>query len=337
MGVSMVIKLTPAAAISDVRARLQGMGLWTHALNQSDGDAAVLVVEAHSSAVPAAVARDVPGVDAVFTQPSGHPKIDEMASKPLEIAGVELGGDAAPVLMAGPCSVESEEQIHLAAAMVAARGATFLRGGAFKPRTSPYAFSGRGYEALQWLRSAADAHDLAVVTEVMSEAHVDSVAAVADLIQVGSRNMQNFALLRRIGAVSRPVLLKRGMAATIEDWLLAGEHLLSAGATGVIFCERGIQGGTTHTRNLLDLSAVSLLKYVYRVPVIVDPSHATGRRDLVVPMSRAAIAAGADGLLIEVHPDPTQAQSDGPQAVRAAELDSIKRAMIDVRSVLAQS
>jgi 3-deoxy-7-phosphoheptulonate synthase len=198
-----------------------------------------------------------------------------------------------------------------------------LRGGAFKPRTSPYSFAGHGEVALDWMRLAADAHGLGVVTEVMSEHDVEAVAGVADLMQLGSRNMQNFALLRAVGRANKPVLLKRGMAATIDDWLLAGEHLLSSGAAGVIFCERGIHGFDPSTRNLLDLGAVAVLACSLGLPVVVDPSHAAGRRDLVPPLSRAALAAGAHGLLVEMHPHAERARSDGPQALDAAALQRL--------------
>jgi 3-deoxy-7-phosphoheptulonate synthase len=226
-----------------------------------------------------------------------------------------VGGGASPVLMAGPCSVESEAQIEGIARTLAPLGVRLLRGGAYKPRSSPYAFQGHGEVALGWLRRAASAHGMGVVTEAMSPEDVPMVAEMADLIQVGSRNMQNYALLRSIGRSSRPVLLKRGMVATIEEWLLAGEYCLYHGAKAVIFCERGVRGFDPATRNLLDLGAVALLAAVHRQPVVVDPSHAAGRRDLVIPMARAALAAGASGVLVEVHPDPGAALSDGPQAV----------------------
>jgi 3-deoxy-7-phosphoheptulonate synthase len=206
-------------------------------------------------------------------------------------------------------------------------GVTFLRGGAYKPRSSPYAFQGHGEAALGWMRRAADAAGMRVVTEVLSEADAPVVAEVADLMQVGSRNMQNYALLKAVGKCQKPVLLKRGMAATIEEWLLSGEYLLANGAPGVVFCERGIRGFDASTRNLLDVSAVALLAHVHRLPVIVDPSHATGRRDLVLPLGRAALAAGAAGLLIEAHEDPARALSDGPQAIPMGELGGLLSAL----------
>ncbi len=202
---------------------------------------------------------------------------------------------------------------------------SFLRGGAYKPRTSPYAFQGHGEPALAWMRRAADACGMKVVTEALAEADVALVAEHADLVQVGSRNMHNYALLKAIGRTGRPVLLKRGMAATIDEWLHAGEYLLAAGAAGVVFCERGIRSFDDSTRNLLDLGAVALLAHVHRLPVIVDPSHGAGRRDLVLPLGRAALAAGAAGLMIETHDEPARALSDGPQAIPLAELGAMVR------------
>lgn len=310
----MLVTLRPDADVRAVEAALKGLGQWTTRLRDADGTARGLRVEPHSAPASIEVLRALPGVADVWRAPSPHPRVDAQAG-----AAVPLPGGA-PLLVAGPCSVESPEQALAAAALAAGAGATALRGGAFKPRSSPYAFDGHGRAALGWLRAAADAHGLAVVTEVLGEQHVEAVAAVADVLQVGSRNMQNFALLRALGAAGKPVLLKRGMAATVEEWLLAGEHLLTAGAGTVVFCERGVRGFDPETRNLLDLGAVALLKHAYRQPVLVDPSHAAGRRDLVVPLAAAALAAGADGVIVEVHPDPGAARSDGPQALDAAAL-----------------
>ncbi len=227
--------------------------------------------------------------------------------------------------MCGPCAVESERHVFTLAERLAALGVAFLRGGAFKPRTSPYAFQGHGEPALGWMRRAADATGMKVVTEALAEADVEVVAEHADLVQVGSRNMHNYALLKAIGRTGRPVLLKRGMAATLDEWLHAGEYLLAGGAAGVVFCERGIRSFDDSTRNLLDLGAVALLAHVYRLPVIVDPSHGAGRRDLVLPLGRASLAAGAAGLMIESHDDPARALSDGPQAIPLAELPALVR------------
>jgi 3-deoxy-7-phosphoheptulonate synthase len=240
----------------------------------------------------------------------------------VDVGGVPVGGPEV-VLMAGPCSVESREQIERAADAVAAAGGRILRGGAFKPRTSPYAFPGLGARGLELLRRAADSRGLAVVTEVLSPAQIPLVAAHADLLQVGARNMQNYALLEALGDVSRPVLLKRGLVARIEEWLLAAERIVAAGNPRVVLCERGIRTFETATRNTLDLNAVAALKELTHLPVVVDPSHATGRRSLVAAAACAAVAAGADGLLIEVHPEPDRALSDGDQSLAPADLRAL--------------
>lgn len=322
----MLITLKQQADVSTIQGRLQGLGLWTQRVDSTDGPPALLVDPSSRTVAPDRIAA-IAGVARVLTAASRHPKVDELAHAAVRLAGRELGPHVPPLLFAGPCSVESEEQIHAAAKMAAAAGATLLRGGAFKPRTSPYAFSGHGRSALSWMREAADAHGLGVVTEVMSENEVDAVAEVADLIQIGSRNMQNFALLQRVGAAHKPVMLKRGMAARVNEWLMAGEHLLAAGATHVVFCERGIVGFDPQTRNLLDLGAVALLRHTYGQTVIVDPSHAAGRRDLVVPLAHAGLAAGACGLLIEAHPAAEDARSDGPQALAPQELMQLAEAL----------
>jgi 3-deoxy-7-phosphoheptulonate synthase len=232
----------------------------------------------------------------------------------VDVSGVRIGGGSV-VVMAGPCSVESREQLLETARAVRAAGATMLRGGAYKPRTSPYDFQGLGVEALGFLKEARAETGLPVVTEVMSTEDVDVVAEYADMLQVGARNMQNFSLLRRLATARRPILLKRGPSATIKEWLLAAEYLLAGGNPNVVLCERGIKTFETETRNTLDLSAVALVKELSHLPVIADPSHGTGRRRLIAPMARAAIAAGADGLIIEVHPCPERALSDGPQSL----------------------
>ncbi|HEY2953650.1 MAG TPA: 3-deoxy-7-phosphoheptulonate synthase [Candidatus Eisenbacteria bacterium] len=218
-------------------------------------------------------------------------------------------------LMAGPCSVEGETQAFTIAEAVAKAGATILRGGAYKPRTSPYSFQGLGEEGLKILRRAADGFGLAVVSEVMDAQQVPLVSRYADILQVGARNMQNFPLLREVGHAGKPVLLKRGLASTIEEWLLSAEHVVSQGNAQVILCERGIRTFETYTRNTLDLNAIPVVKELTHLPVIVDPSHGTGIRNKVAPMARASIAAGADGLIIEVHHDPDHALSDGAQSL----------------------
>ena len=233
-----------------------------------------------------------------------------------------IGSDQLAI-MAGPCSIEGEEQAFTIAAAVAKAGATVMRGGAYKPRTSPYSFQGLGEEGLRIMRRAADAHGLAGVSEVMDTQQVSLVARYADMLQVGARNMQNFSLLKEVGQARKPVLLKRGLAATIEEWLMSAEHIMSQGNTQVILCERGIRTFETYTRNTLDLNAIPVVKELSHLPVIVDPSHGTGIRNKVAPMARAAIAAGADGLIIEVHHDPDHALSDGAQSLWPAQFEEL--------------
>ena len=233
----------------------------------------------------------------------------------IQVGGVEIGGNAV-VMMAGPCSVESRDQILRIAELVAQAGAKVLRGGAYKPRTSPYSFQGMGEEGLALLREAADRHGLLAVSEVMDHTQIPLVAGYADILQVGARNMQDYNLLRELGKQPKPVLLKRGISATIEELLLSAEYVMSAGNYDVILCERGIRTFESYTRNTMDISAIPVVKKLSHLPIIADPSHGTGRRDKVIPMARAAVAAGADGLLIEVHHDPERALSDGAQSLR---------------------
>ena len=228
---------------------------------------------------------------------------------------VAIGGEEV-VVMAGPCSVESREQIHAVADVVSRSGARILRGGAFKPRSSPYSFQGLGEPALVWLREAADKHGMLVVSEIMDHTKIPMMCAYVDILQVGSRNMQNFDLLKELGKARKPVLLKRGMSATIEEWLLSAEYVMCGGNYDVILCERGIRTFENYTRNTLDLAAIPVVKKLSHLPIVVDPSHGTGRRDKVAPMARAAMAAGADGLLVEVHTDPDRALSDGAQSLQ---------------------
>ena len=231
-----------------------------------------------------------------------------------DVNGVTVGGEEV-VVMAGPCSVEDEEQMDAAAALVAEHGATFLRGGAFKPRTSPYSFQGLGKEGLKLLRDAADRYDLRPITEVMEVDQVDLVGQYTDVFQVGARNMHNFALLKELGKTDKPVFLKRGPSNTIDEWLMSAEYVISSGNPNVILCERGIRAFAQHTRYTLDLSSVPLVKKKSHLPICVDPSHGTGLRDKVTPMALAGVAAGADSIMVEVHPDPPSAKSDGPQSL----------------------
>lgn len=240
----------------------------------------------------------------------------------IRIGRSSVGGGAFAV-MAGPCSIESENQMMSVAAEAAEAGATMLRGGAFKPRTSPYVFQGMGLEGLKLLRAAGDSVGLPVVTEVLDVRDAETVAEWADVLQVGARNMQNFMMLEELGKMRKPVLLKRGMSATIEETLSAAEYLLKGGNRDIMLCERGIRTFETFTRNTMDLAAIAAFKMLTHLPVIADPSHATGRRDLVAPMSRAAVTAGADGLMIEVHPDPERAKCDGPQSLTPADFSAL--------------
>jgi 3-deoxy-7-phosphoheptulonate synthase len=232
----------------------------------------------------------------------------------VKVAQAEFGGDEFPVI-AGPCSVESERQIMKAAEAVAAAGGKLLRGGAYKPRTSPYDFQGLQEDGLRLLAAARSATGLGIVTEVMSDRNVPLVAKYADMLQIGARNMQNFALLKALGNCGRPILLKRGMSSTIKELLMSAEYIVAHGNSDVILCERGIRTFETETRNTCDISAVALLKEKSHLPVVLDPSHATGRRSLVIPLSRAGVAVGADGLIVEVHPEPEKAWSDGKQSL----------------------
>ena len=247
----------------------------------------------------------------------------------VRVGPVTIGGRKA-VIIAGPCAVESREQIIATARAIKDAGADMLRGGAYKPRTSPYAFQGLEQEGLALLAEARAETGLPVVTEVVNPRDVDLVAEFADMLQIGARNMQNFPLLREVGRVNKPVLLKRGLAATTEEWLMAAEYILSEGNYAVVLCERGIRTYETSTRNTLDLSAIPVVQRLSHLPILADPSHGTGKRFLVAPLSRAALAVGADGLMIEVHPDPEKALSDGPQSLSFAEF---ARLMLELKPV----
>ena len=285
--------------------------------------------------------QDVPleamsGVEKVVAITSGY-KLASRQFKPensvIDVDGVQIGGNKL-VVMAGPCAVESREQLLESAAIVKQAGATFLRGGAYKPRTSPYSFQGLEEQGLKFLAEAREVTGLKIVTEVVDPQSVAVVAEYADVLQIGARNMQNFQLLKTVGRAGKPVLLKRGIAATIEEWLNAAEYVMNEGNYKVMLCERGIRTFETATRNTLDLSAVAVLKNACHLPIIVDPSHGTGHWKLVRPMARAAVAAGADGLMIEVHPKPDEAMSDGMQSLTPenftalmTEIDGIAKVM----------
>jgi 3-deoxy-7-phosphoheptulonate synthase len=247
----------------------------------------------------------------------------------VSIDDVRIGGDEV-IVMAGPCSAETEEQCMATAAAVKRAGAKVLRGGAFKPRSSPYSFQGHGETGLQMLRRAADAHNMKLVSEVMDVSQIELVARYCDIFQVGARNMQNYTLLRELGHARKPVLLKRGISATIEEWLLSAEYILAGGNNEVILCERGIRTFETATRNTFDISAIPVVKKLSHLPVVADPSHGAGRRDMVAQLARAAVAVGADGLIIEVHNEPDRAWSDGAQSMFPAQFD---RLMAELRII----
>ena len=247
----------------------------------------------------------------------------------ITIGDVRVGGDEV-IVMAGPCSAETEEQVEASASAVKRAGAKVLRGGAFKPRSSPYSFQGLGEEGLRLLRAAADRHNLKLITEIMDISQLDLIQRYADILQVGARNMQNFHLLRELGHTKTPVMLKRGISATIEEWLLSAEYILAGGNMSVMLCERGIRTFESYTRNTFDVSAIPVVQQLSHLPVLADPSHGTGKRDKVAPMARAAVAAGCDGLLIEVHADPDHALSDGAQSLFPSQFD---RLMAELRII----
>jgi 3-deoxy-7-phosphoheptulonate synthase len=281
--------------------------------------------------------RELPGVREVIhvSKPyklvsrDFHPK-----SSIVEAGGVKFGDGQPPVIIAGPCSVESEEQMLAAARLVKENGAQMLRGGAFKPRTGPHSFQGLGVEGLKYLRQAGDAEGLPVITEVMRIEQIETICRYADVLQVGARNMQNFDLLKEVGKTGHPVLLKRGMSATIEEFLSAAEYILAEGNARVILCERGIRTFERATRNTLDLSIVPLIREMSHLPIVVDPSHATGRRSLVGPMAKAAIVVGAHGIMVEVHPDPDRALCDGAQSLNGADFSKLVAELARLQSLL---
>ncbi len=308
----MIIDIHPTADPKKVKQALVELGVWADE-HVADGRV-VLSTNAHSTNIDVKVLEAIEGVASVATKKSPHPLLDAQP-RTIEIGAHKIGVDAPRTVIAGPCSVESEDSVRRIAGQLAPLGVSFLRGGAFKPRTSPYAFRGHGDEALRWLARAAHDHGMGLITELMSEYKRDEVAEFADLIQIGSRNMHNYALLEHAAGAKKPIFLKRGMSATVEEWLSSAEYCLMHGAPAVVFCERGIRSFDPSTRNLVDLGAVALVSHVYGQPVVVDPSHGAGRKDLVEPLARAALAAGAHGVMVEAHDRPADALSDGPQAV----------------------
>jgi 3-deoxy-7-phosphoheptulonate synthase len=251
----------------------------------------------------------------------------------IKVGDIQIGANEV-IVIAGPCSVESEEQIMTIAEIVKRSGAKILRGGAFKPRSSPYSFQGLGEDGLKFLRSAADENGLLVITEVLENSMIDLIYKYTDIFQVGARNMQNYSLLKELGAAKKPVMLKRGLSATVEDWLMSAEYILSNGNPDVFLCERGIRTFETYTRNTFDISAIPVVHKRSHLPVFADPSHATGLRDKVIPMARAAVAAGADGLMVEVHHDPDKALSDGPQALLPDQFEEMMKQVKSIANVI---
>jgi len=316
-------KQATEAQIQATQKKVEEKGLSVH---RSDGVThTVLGVVGDRSRVDARAFVLLPGVRDVVLVSTPY-KLASREFHPedtvVEVGGVKIGGNQV-VAMAGPCAVETKDQIKSVAQSVAQAGARVLRGGAFKPRSSPYSFQGLGEEGLKLLRQAADHYDLAVVSEVMTIEQIPVVSEYVDLLQIGARNMQNFPLLRAVGESKKPVLLKRGLSATLEEWLMSAEYILAAGNPHVILCERGIRTFETATRNTLDLSAVPVLKHLTHLPVVVDPSHGVGDRRFVEAMARAGVAAGADGVMVEVHPDPDRALSDGPQSLNPEQFSAL--------------
>jgi 3-deoxy-7-phosphoheptulonate synthase len=284
--------------------------------------------------------RELPGVREVIHVSKPYKLVSRdfhPEASVVEAGGVKFGDGQPPVLIAGPCTVESEEQMLAAARLVKEHGAHMLRGGAFKPRTGPHTFQGLGVEGLRYLRQAGDAHGLPVITEVMRIEQLETVCRYADVLQIGARNMQNFDLLKEVGKLEHPVLLKRGMSATIEEFLSAAEYILAEGNPRIILCERGIRTFEKATRNTLDLSVVPLIRELSHLPIVVDPSHATGRRSLVGPMSKAAIVVGAHGIMVEVHPDPDKALCDGAQSLTGEGFGQLVAELYQLQGLLASA
>jgi len=327
----MLIVMDSTATADDVRRvvdAVEGLGLQAHAIPGAQRTA--IGVTGNRGSVESASFENLPGVAEVIPVTAPYKLVSREAKREdtvVSIGGVPVGGPRVAVV-AGPCAVESEKQALDIAREVCAAGATLYRGGAFKPRTSPYSFQGLGEAGLKILAKVREETGLPIVTEVIDTDSAELVAEYADCLQIGARNMQNFALLKKVGRMRKPVLLKRGMSATIEEFLLSAEYLLSEGNYQVVLCERGVRTFANHTRNTLDLSVIPYVKRISHLPILVDPSHGTGKRLKVLPMSRAAIAAGSDGLLIEVHDHPEVALSDGPQALLP---EMFAQLMVEVR------
>ena len=338
----MIVNMSPRATqeqINHVIERIKECGFLPHLIQGAERTVIGVVGKNRGRRSELEGLLVAPGVDEVVIISQPYTLVSRQLQPTrtvVNVKGVEIGG-AEVIVMAGPCSVESRDQLMETARAVKAAGAHILRGGAYKPRTSPYDFQGLGVEGLKILKEAGEETGLPIVTEVMGVEDLDAVVEYADMMQVGARNMQNYPLLRKLATVPRPVLLKRGPSATIKEWLLAAEYLLSGGNPNVVLCERGIRSFESELRNTLDLAGVALAKELCHLPVIVDPSHATGRRSLVPAASRAAIAIGADGLMIEVHPCPERALSDGPQSLDLPGFAAMMRSLPTTVGVVASS
>ena len=321
---------TPEKAIEELSRSISSMGVQVNKVVGSE--ATILGIVGDTSNVDMKVLEANENVERVMRVSEPYKKANRKFHPDptiVKVGDTEVGGKQF-TLIAGPCSVESEAQIVSVAKAVKNSGATMLRGGAFKPRTSPYSFQGLKYEGLELLKEARAETGLPIVTELMSPYDIDRFVKDVDVIQIGARNMQNFELLKELGKIDKPILLKRGLSATIEEWLMSAEYILSGGNPNVILCERGIRTFETYTRNTLDLSAIVAVKKVSHLPIIVDPSHATGKAWMVPALARAAIAVGADGLIIEVHNDPEHALCDGSQSIRPEQFDEVVR---DLRTI----
>ncbi len=338
----MLIVMKSAATEEQVRAvceKVERLGLRAHPMPGATRTA--IGVTGNKSDIETGTFDEMPGVQEVIHVSKAYKLVsrevkDEKTIVRFPAADASIGGSEVAVI-AGPCAIESREQAFAAAERVARAGAKFFRGGAYKPRTSPYAFQGLGEEGLRIMAEIRDQFGLMIVTEAVDNESLDLVEKYADVIQIGARNMQNFSLLKRAGRARKPVLLKRGMSATLDEFLMAAEYVMSEGNYQVILCERGVRTFADHTRNTLDLSVVPAVQRLSHLPILVDPSHGTGKRNKVTPLSRAAVAVGADGLIVEVHPNPDKALSDGTQSLYPEQFDQLMREVRQIAAVLGRS
>jgi 3-deoxy-7-phosphoheptulonate synthase len=337
----MLIVMQAHATEEQIRAvceRIESLGFKAHAIPGAMRTA--VGITGNSGVVDLASVESMPGVVECIAVSKPYKLVsrdlkeeDTVVCVPTPLGEVAFGGNAVGIV-AGPCAVESREQVFTIAERVKAAGARLFRGGAYKPRTSPYSFQGLGQDGLKILAEVRDRFGLGIVTEAIDDESLELAGKYADVIQIGARNMQNFSLLKRAGRAQKPVLLKRGMSATLDEFLMAAEYVMSEGNYKIILCERGVRTFSDHTRNTLDLSVIPAVQHLSHLPIAVDPSHGTGRRDKVLPLSRAAVAVGADGLLVEVHHDPDRALSDGPQSILPAEFETLVREAREIAAVV---